>query len=201
MKHIVFIIILLLASSESFALVGVEAVGGLSIASQTASPTTMTGSSANFLSYGLMGNVHFPSRLGLTFGALYTEMGSHIKLGSSAQDEKVPYFQVPVIIDFWFGGIFALGVGGYYGFPGGNVVDSNSTGTFANSSQTFSQAGYTSNDYGVVGHAALHIPLGPKWFVAAEGLYEYGIQNVSSTPGLTLKNSTILALGGVGVKF
>jgi hypothetical protein len=207
-----FVFLFFIVSSEALALVNLAAVGGISMANQsltTNQVTNLSVSSKSYLAYGFIGNLKFPGKnLGLTVGAQYGEMGSHQTYASGGVnysiDEKAPYYQFPVTLDYWLGNFLALGVGGYYATPGGNITDNGtavaaSTSTTVNTSNTFSAANYISSDYGFVAHAQLIIPIGAVWMLTANAYYLSGFQNVATNPGSTEKNSSVQIEGGIGI--
>ncbi len=194
--------LVLFSGASSFALIDVEAVGGISIASQKSDIVGPTLTSKNFNAYGVLTNVRLPMMsLGIMTGALYTELGSHAENGASKVDEKVPYVQIPVVLDLWFHNVLAIGVGGYYGIPAGNVVDSSATGTYTNQSITFAQANYATKDYGAIAHLALKAHVTPLLFLSLDGQYQIGLANVTTIVNQSVKNSTILAMAGIGIGF
>jgi hypothetical protein len=194
--------LLFFSASSSFALIDVEAVGGISIANQKSDVVGPTLTSKNFNTYGALTNFRLPMMsIGIMTGALYTELGSHAENGVSKVDEKVPYIQIPFALDLWFHNILAIGIGGYYGIPAGNVVDSNATGIYTNQSISFAQANYATKDYGAIAHMALKAHVLPLVFLSLEGQYQIGLANMTTLANQTVKNSTILAMAGIGIGF
>jgi hypothetical protein len=200
------------AATPAFALVDIAVGYGISNATQNVSNISpaagLTTSAGSYTSYGALVNFILPGMWSVGTGVLYTEMGSHYKITglNSDYDEKAPYIQIPITLNYWLGHIVGIGVGGYYGFPGGNISDKGTLLGVPNlsSSGSFSQQNYASSDYGLVGQVQIHIPLGVKWFILADGMYEYGLQNVDNSPtanGTTIKNTAIVAVGGLGLVF
>src|SRR5947209_8426164 len=122
MRKIIFVVlsapVCCLYSLPSFALVDLGAFGGVS---QMTEPTTQPGEnyslSANTgKAYGLMAQFHSSFGWGLSVGALYSEVNFHelITVGGvpiTNSDSLVPYYQFPVLLNCWFGGILSMGLG------------------------------------------------------------------------------------------
>ena len=196
----------LLSIASSNEITSIYPLGGLSMAKQVNnSPLPISGlslSSKNFAAYGILCQYQqAPESFNLTFGALFTEMGSHADFGNSSVDEKAPYYQFPFILDYWLDPNVAIGIGVYYGLPAGNVVDSNATGVFTNSSASFDQAHYANSDYGAVLHVALKLPVSKRWFISTDVLWELGVKNVTTVSSFSVLNNSLLVLAGAGFSF
>ncbi len=204
MKKILAVLILsFLYATPSFAIFDLGLVGGIS---QMSEPTTSSISGTNYnvtanagKSYGVMAQFHSAFGLGLSLGALYAEVDYNqlITLGSSTLSNGgalVPYYQFLVMANYWFGGILAFGVGGYYAVPGGNVSSGGTSGSFASEN-------IKSDDYGLLGDLQIRIPLGLVTYLSATALYEYGLENVSTVALLTSHNQGFIFLAGLGIGF
>jgi hypothetical protein len=201
-KTLAIIAFCILYSIPSFAILDLGVVGGVSQMTEptTAASTTSFNVTANTgRSYGLMAQFHSSFGLGLSVGLLYTEVNFHELetngvLTISNSDTLVPYYQIPVILNYWVGGILAFGAGGYYGLPGGNISTAGTSGSFA-------AQNYKSDDFGLVGDFQIRVPLGIVTYLTATALYEYGLENVSTQSGLTAHNQGFVFLAGLGIGF
>ena len=160
------------------------------------------------MAFGVLGNAKFVGvPYGLTSGFLYVEMGSHQRTTNGIDlrdyDVKAPYFQVPLIFNYWILNNLLVGMGGYLGFPGGNIKTTGTQTFFVTTpidlTQSFSAANYREIDWGAVGHAQYKYVIG-KFFATATLMYEYGIEDVNALTDVTTRNSAFLALVGAGLE-
>jgi hypothetical protein len=204
------VITLVLTGRQALAFVDASLVGGLSVASQSITTSyNVNSSSKTYLAFGALGNARFIGvPWGLTSGILYVEMGSNQRsqngIDQRNYDVKVPYLQVPIIIDYWILKNLLVGLGGYIAFPGGNVKTTGTQTFFTTSSidlsQSFSAANYRELDWGAVAHAQVKFPFG-RFFGTAALIYEYGFEDVNALADITTRNSAFLALIGGGITF
>ena len=178
--------------------VGVGLVYGVTSASQNGG-----GSSSNARSgtaYGALVELSAPaSRSGLLAGVLYSELGGHQTNTFWDFDVKLPYYQIPVLAEFWLAPIIAIGGGGYYGFPAANSTRSGTIlGVSGSTSDTFANQGWKGDDFGLAINARAHISLGLV-YLSGDVIYEYGLENVSTVSGQTVNNRALLAMIGVGI--
>jgi hypothetical protein len=196
-KFVLLFSVLILYSVPSFATIDITAVGGI-----TQMTETITATGENYAStantgkaYGALLSIHSMLGWGLTTGFLYSEVNMHVVLTgivNTSGDGLVPYYQIPVLGTYWIGGVVGLGAGGYYALPGGNINVLGTTGSF-------SQQGYKGDDYGLAAGVQLRIPLGVITHVMLDAMYEYGLENVSTTANSTIKNQGFVALLGFGI--
>ncbi len=177
---------------------GVGVVYGLT--NPTLSGSNTTSATKSYTTYGALAELPVGARSGLLLGILYSELGGHQTFTGFDMDVKLPYYQVPVLIDYWLIPEIAVGIGGYYGIPGGNATQSGTVlGVVSTSrSDTFSNLNYRGDDFGLAANIRAQIPLGPI-FVSGDLIYEYGLENVSTSNGQTLNNRALLAMIGVGI--
>ncbi|MCC6277056.1 MAG: outer membrane beta-barrel protein [Oligoflexia bacterium] len=215
----IFVGLTLLSSMASAQSYDVSLVGGVSFPNISFSRTTVdslavvqgTSNLTGAMSFGLLAHYRFKDAwYGITAGVLQTTMGSHIKdvlvAGASNRDydQKLPYFQFPVIFKWWIHNNVLVGAGGYYAIAAGNVETSgfsnNNNVAFANS-RSFGVAKYQESDYGLVVNAEGRLDFSDRWFGAAHLTYLHGLMNISTTGGGTASNSAFLAHVGLGFKF
>jgi hypothetical protein len=202
MKKILAVILFsLLYATPSFAIFDLGVVGGVS---QMSEPTTSTGVNYSVTantgkSYGVMAQFHSAFGLGLSVGVLYAEVAYNQLVTQDASTvfnggALVPYYQIPVIANYWFGGVLALGAGAYYAVPGGNASNLGTSGSFATEN-------IKNDDYGLVGDLQIRVPIGIVTYLSATALYEYGLENVSTASGVTAHNQGFVFLAGLGIGF
>jgi hypothetical protein len=204
---IVFLI--LMSDSHAWAATDLELLLAVTTSNQSVTTTNpavsgLTIGSRGGYSFGLLANIPLSNPMwSIGTGVLYTEMGSHQKFTNAGApfdyDEKVPYWQIPVMANAWFAPWIGVGAGGYYAFAGSNVSDQGIVLGFPYSaSMSFNSAGYTSSDYGVMARLQLRYRFGAQWFASANAMYELGLANVSNNALSTVKNSTLIYGLGIG---
>lgn len=102
---------------------------------------------------------------------------------------QASYLQVPIVYRLWLGKMFTIGAGAYYAQGMGSVTANGGT-------ETFSAAGYTSNDIGLTGAAGFNIPLS-SFNLLVEGRYDLGVYNVSAIQGVTATFNDFQLLVGI----
>ena len=198
----VFLTLLLLSavalSSGAEANLGVGVVYGLT--NPTLSGNNTTSATKSYTTYGALAELPLGSRSGLLLGILYSELGGHQSFTGFDMDIKLPYYQVPVLIDYWLIPEIAVGIGGYYGISAGNATQSGTVlGIVSTSrSDSFSNLSYRGDDFGLAANVSAQISLGPL-FISGDLIYEYGLENVSTANGQTLNNRALLAMIGAGI--
>ncbi len=198
-------ILFVVATSQTFAAtsgfdVELDGVAGVSLANQSTDVAGSKLTANNLTSYGILANAAIVAPyIKIQTGILYAEAGAHTENGTSKKDEKLPYYQLPVLLTF-SSRFITFGAGGYYAIAAGNVEDKNASGIYVNQSVSFSQAGYITNDYGLAGTLRLKLAIGARTIVSINGIYEQGLQNISSSTS-NVKNNTVLVLAGVGLTY
>jgi hypothetical protein len=204
---ILILVLFLTSASYSFAAGGssgfdveLDGVAGVSLANQTSDVPGSKLKANNLTSYGILANAAIVAPyIKIQTGLLYAEAGAHTEIGTSKKDERLPYYQLPVLLVF-SSRFISFGAGGYYAIAAGNVEDKNATGTYVNQSVSFSQAGYITNDYGLAGTLRVKLAIGARTIVSINGIYEQGLQNISNSTS-NVKNNTVLILAGVGLTY
>ena len=187
----------------------VAAVGGITSANFSYENTTLPGatvSSRSMMSYGLLANFRRGSSFGVSFGFLYSELGGKVKYSQSGVevtiDEKYPYFQIPLIADYWLNRFIAVGVGGYYAFSGGNVTqDLSIAGVSTSTTQSFDDHKLESTDYGLLGHLQIVFPIMTRAYFTVNAMYEIGFTQISKDPTTKIYNRAFIGHVGVGYMF
>jgi hypothetical protein len=136
------------------------------------------------------------------FGALYLTRKFDSGGGSSDSLELTYHeIQVPVLLKFRLLPLFHIGVGGYWATAVGSVDDEDSTSpSKSNSSESISDAGMKSIDYGLLGTAGFALPLGRGGtHFLIDARYAYGLANVSNSG--TTNNRDIEILAGFSFSF
>src|ERR1700733_190356 len=99
------ILVVLSGPQTAFAAFGVGAAYGLSSASQNGGNSTSA--SKSYTTYGALAELPILPRTSLMLGVMYTEMGGHQSLPLFDFDVKLPYYQIPAVIDLWLLNNFA----------------------------------------------------------------------------------------------
>jgi hypothetical protein len=212
-RSIIALCILTLAPAAASASLHLSAVGGISMANQTISydlsPYSTT--QKNYLSYGLLASVRVPKSIwGLSSGILYSEFGSHqrssVGVTTTDIDQKLPYYVIPITIDFWLGQYISIGLGAFYATAAGNMSDKGAdvTGGVSNpidTSRSFSDNNYESKDFGYLARLQIYVPIKKRFFITATGIYALGTTDIDKDQTLKTTNRSILALAGVGLVF
>lgn len=99
------------------------------------------------------------------------------------------WVQIPVLYRLWLGEVLTLGVGGYYARGIGSA-------TAGGVSESFASAGYTVDDFGLMGAVGLNIPL-PSFSLMVEGRYGFGVYNVSAIQGTSATFNDFEILAGI----
>ena len=102
---------------------------------------------------------------------------------------QASYVQIPVLYRLWLGSIVTLGAGAYYSQGIGSVTANGTT-------ESFSDAGYTQNDAGLMGVAGFNIPIS-FFYLMIEGRYDFGIYDVSAIQGVTATFNDFQVLVGI----
>ena len=128
-------------------------------------------------------------------------LGIEIPLGSSSGIEidgiyqnrnnqiQASWVQIPVLYRLWLGTFFSLGAGVYYGTGIGSVSTNGTT-------ESFSSAGYSQSDAGLMGVAGFNIPIS-SLYLMIEGRYGYGVYDVSSIQGTTATFNDLQIVVGI----
>ncbi len=173
MNKIIIVLLALIASTSARADVGL--LGGLSFYNYSSSPSVDSSSSAGLL-LGLSYTSSLAAGPGLEIDALYDQR----KYSSSNVTVTLPAIQIPVLVRMnLIPEVFDYGIGAYYAFGVGDVS------TSAGTSSSYSAAGVSSSDFGLIGSLQVTIPIPGITKLIADGRYLFGLSNSSSTAGVT----------------
>ena len=180
-KHfsVVALLVLVFASSNAMAMIGFSVVGGAGVGLNSSSGTfgggLITANIKSGIGYG--GGVLFNLGLGvnsLEFGAIYMGTKTTATLNGVATDTTVNILSIPALVRF--GGMWSLGVGGYYDL----AMTSGNT-----------------SDYGVTAGPRLSLP-GGLFF---EARYKYGLKSTDIPFDIPTSVHTQVALLLAGFRF
>jgi len=135
---------------------------------------------------GLWFTFPFGRVVALDLGANYLQN----QIGISSAVLNYTYVNFPALLTFSFLKFFPIYAGGYYSLA-------LSTATTVGSITTTATTGLK-NDYGFEGGAGFRIPLGSKLKLRIDGLYQYGMANISSGSATQYSRSL---LGQIGIMF
>lgn len=191
-----------LAVSNAHALVNVTAVGVGNYMGASASVLTSTMPITGKLTWG--GGALFGFKLNpfltLEAGGLFAPRKSSIDfsiLDASLPSATKSYnaIQIPALLRVTAIPLLSFGAGMYYSVGMGSVT-SEVTGS-APSTQTFAEARLKSSDYGLVGSVAFRLPLAPMFGFVVDGRFNYGLANLATDAGVSLKAREAQVLAGL----
>ena len=134
---------------------------------------------ANYSDTGLGANSSFSPGFG---GAVEFDVFSPFRLELGAMyfqrkwntDSSVSYLEVPVTLNYWITSFLSLGAGFYYARSFGSV-------TLSGVTETFSAAGFESDDGGITAALKVNVPVSSSFpDLDIEARYNYGLSNVST---------------------
>ncbi|MBI3558651.1 MAG: PorT family protein [Deltaproteobacteria bacterium] len=133
-------------------------------------------------------SIPFSSNMSFDIGALYIQRkykdditGGLLKGFSAVQTQGA--VEIPVLLRWWLGSVFSVGVGGYYVSYMGNIKNTTTTpaGVSTDTMLTYADAGQTKSDVGLSLAVGLDIPMGMMTGLVIDGRYNYGLKNQSTT--------------------
>lgn len=170
---------------------------GITAASPGDSLTSQMG-----LGFGLGIETSLASRLALEIDGLYVDRKYQDSGTASTSDSSFHAVQIPVLLRLKLLSFFSVGAGGYAAFATGNVSTATTVaGVTTTSTSTYAGDSLKTSDYGAVFSARFRIPLGAKAALLAEGRYNLGLSNISTTPGTTDHWRTVDGLAGLQFAF
>lgn len=174
------------SQAATFSLVGVA---------DSNTPSVGGGSDTYGSKFGLGGGALLDFGVGswksFEIGALYVNRETNdTTLGVTTSAHAI---EVPVLLRWWLHPMFSIAAGGYYAQGIGNVTTSGNE----TSSQSYSDAGYKTNDLGLTGSVAFRLPITTSMRFLVDGRYNYGLTNVSSDSDTTIKNRDVQLLLGL----
>jgi|GEM_PF-2900414 len=111
----------------------------------------------------------------------------------SFSDVTLTTLQFPLILRFQFVPFFSVGVGGYFAQGIGNV-STTATGSSTSTDVDYATFNLSKSDIGLIGSAALYLPVLPTMSLLADFRYLLGLKNISlaSTTTIRLREFQIL---------
>ncbi len=155
---------------------------------------------------GLEFSFPFGGNLSFDFGGLYvprkyqTDVTSGATKGASIVSTQTA-LQVPVLLRWWLGRMFSIGVGGYYDKYVGDIKQSTTLAPglkATTSALTYLDASQSTSDYGATAAIGFDFPLGVSSGLVIDGRYNLGLGNQVTTSS-TVKFSDVQVL--VGLRF
>lgn len=206
---------LLSLSSQSFAMVTVDFVGGGNSATPTISyvtpgnPVTLSGNATSGSEYGLLIELGTDT-IGLQTGGLWMQRTGSVTMGVMGNNITEAFtmnsVQVPAVLRIHPTSFLALGVGAVFNFGQGNISitqtdPSNLLGGNKTSSESYSDFGQPTTDTAAVANVEIDIPLASTAHLLLRGEYQYGLTNLDNSGTLNEKINVISYMGGVGFSF